>query len=88
MRSAARCYNNVSMQNKKRRRTGPLMSAARDYVAAHLGCSKLEVARAIRPRDTYNQIAYSAIDRAIRSGLIAVAGRRGNAYQLVIGGAS
>lgn len=64
------------------------MSAARDYVAAHPGCSKLEVARTIRPRDTYNQMAYAAIDRALRAGLIAVAGRRGNAYQLVIGGAS
>ena len=64
-------------------RIGPQMQLAIDYVAAHPGCSKVEVARHVLPAVGYNNAyAYGPIDRAIKAGLI-VAGRgRGNAYSL------
>ena len=66
------------------RRIGPQMRRAAAYVAAHPGCSKLDVARYTLPWAVgyNNAYAYGPIDRAIKAGLI-VAGRgRGNAYSL------
>ena len=65
-------------------RIGPQMRRAINYVAAHPGCSKVEVARHVLPYAVgyNNAYAYGPIDRAIKAGLI-VAGRgRGNAYSL------
>jgi len=60
------------------------MRRAINYVAAHPGCSKIDVARDLLPLALgYNNAwAYGPVNRAIAAGLI-VAGRgRGNAYSL------
>ena len=66
------------------RRIGPQMRRAVAYVAAHPGCSKIDVARYTLPHAVgyNNAYAYGPIDRAIKAGLIIAGQGRGNAYSL------
>ena len=65
-------------------RIGPQMRRAIDYVAAHPGFSKIDVAWYILPHAVgyNNAYAYGPIDRAINAGLIVAWQGRGNAYSL------
>jgi len=66
------------------RRIGPQMQLAIDYVAAHPGCAKVDVARSIMPWAVgkNNGFAYGPVNRAIAAGLIIAGQGRGNAYSL------
>jgi len=66
------------------RRIGPQMRRAIDYVAAHPGCAKIDVARYTLPYALgYNNAwAYGPVNRAIAAGLIIAGQGRGNAYSL------
>ena len=65
-------------------RIGPQMRRAIDYVAAHPGCAKVDVARSIMPWAVgkNNGFAYGPVNRAIAAGLIIAGHGRGNAYAL------
>ena len=65
-------------------RIGPQMRRAINYVAAHPGCSKVELARHVLPHAVgYNNAwAYGPVNRAIAAGLIIAGQGRGNAYSL------
>ena len=65
-------------------RIGPQMRRAIDYVAAHPGCSKIDVARHVLPWavGSNNAYAYGPINRAISAGLVAAGKGRGNTYSL------
>ena len=65
-------------------RIGPQMRRAIDYVAAHPGCSKIDVARHVLPWAVgyNNAYAYGPVNRAIAAGRILASRERGNAYAL------
>jgi hypothetical protein len=48
---------------------GPRMLEAAKYVALNPGCSKIDVARHLRP-DTEYRSAYSTVDRLIYAGIV------------------
>lgn len=63
------------------------MRAAADYVAAHPGCPKLPVARAVGPHGS-TQFGYRSVDRAIGAGLIVARGDGWTRYRLYAPGAA
>ena len=65
-------------------RIGPQMQRAIEFVAAHPGCSKIDVARHVLPRAVGwdNWHAYGPVNRAIAAGRILAFQGRGNAYSL------
>ena len=65
-------------------RIGPQMQLAIDYVAAHPGCSKSDVARHVLPGSVGidNARAYGPVNRAIAAGRILAFQGHGNAYSL------
>ena len=65
-------------------RIGPQMQRAIEFVAAHPGCTKIDVARHVLPRAVgwNNWYAYGPVNRAIAAGRILAFQGRGNAYAL------
>lgn len=69
------------------RRIGPKMAWARDYVAAHPGCTKHEVSRAVGPHGS-NAYGWRIVQRAMAAGLIEHRdGPRADRYYLYAKGA-
>ena len=66
------------------RRIGSKMLLAISYVAAHPGCTKIDVARHVLPGSVGidNARAYGPVNRAIAAGRILAFQGRGNAYSL------
>lgn len=65
-----------------RTRIGSKMTAAAEFVAANPGCTKMAAADAIGPNGS-RRYGYSAVDRAIRAGLV-TASQNARGYALTV----